>query len=131
MKLTWYFYLGLYNAFLAPGSPCELNIDSTLRQDMASRMTRAVAKDDNSMYASLKDVAMLFERAQQQVFKLMAGVCILSLCFRHHSLIVYQDSVPKFTKSTRYIEIVGDYFEADPNAALGGPGDRRGKYKGN
>lgn len=65
---------GLYNAFLAPGSPCELNIDHTLRQDMASRMTRAVAKDDTSMYASLKDVATLFERAQQQVFKLMAGV---------------------------------------------------------
>lgn len=68
---------GLYNAFLAPGSPCELNIDHTLRQDMASRMTRAVAKDDNSMYASLKDVAALFERAQQQVFKLMAGVSTL------------------------------------------------------
>jgi len=65
---------GLYNAFLAPGSPCELNIDHTLRQDMASRMTRAVAKDDSSMYASLRDVAALFERAQQQVFKLMAGV---------------------------------------------------------
>ena len=68
--------LGLYNAFLAPGSPCELNIDHTLRQDMASRMTRAVAKDERSMYSSLKDVAALFERAQQQVFKLMAGVSI-------------------------------------------------------
>ncbi|KAI5807856.1 regulator of G protein signaling domain-containing protein [Peziza echinospora] len=84
---------GLYNAFLAPGSPCELNIDHTLRQDMASRMTRAVAKDENSMYASLKDVAALFERAQQQVFKLMAG-----------------DSVPKFTRSPRYIEVAEDIF---------------------
>ncbi|KAF8460423.1 regulator of G protein signaling domain-containing protein [Kalaharituber pfeilii] len=87
---------GLYNAFLAPGSPCELNIDHTLRQDMASRMTRAVAKDENSMYASLKDVAALFERAQQQVFKLMAG-----------------DSVPKFTRSHRYIEVAGDLFEEE------------------
>lgn len=84
---------GLYNAFLAPGSPCELNIDHTLRQDMASRMTRTVAKDDSSMYASLKDVAALFERAQQQVFKLMAG-----------------DSVPKFTRSPRYVEVAGDKF---------------------
>jgi len=41
-------------------------------------MTRAVAKDDASMYISLKEVAALFERAQQQVFKLMAAVCILS-----------------------------------------------------
>jgi hypothetical protein len=41
---------------------------------MASRMTRAVAKDEQSMYTSLKEVAALFDRAQQQVFKLMAGV---------------------------------------------------------
>lgn len=37
-------------------------------------MTRAVAKDDQAMYGSLKDVQTLFDRAQQQVFKLMAGV---------------------------------------------------------
>jgi hypothetical protein len=37
-------------------------------------MTRAVAKDETSMYSSLKEVASLFDRAQQQVFKLMAGV---------------------------------------------------------
>ncbi|KAL7270532.1 hypothetical protein RUND412_006756 [Rhizina undulata] len=85
---------GLYNAFLAPGSPCELNIDHTLRQDMASRMTRAVAKDDASMYSSLKEVAALFDRAQQQVFKLMAG-----------------DSVPKFIRTQKYIEVAGDILE--------------------
>ncbi|TGZ81528.1 RGS-domain-containing protein [Ascodesmis nigricans] len=82
---------GLYNAFLAPGSPCELNIDHTLRQDMASRMTRAVAKDDASMYKSLEEVASLFDRAQQQVFKLMAG-----------------DSVPKFCRTQKYLEVVGE-----------------------
>lgn len=85
---------GLYNAFLAPGSPCELNIDHTLRQDMASRMTRAVARDDSSMYNSLKDVAVLFERAQQQVFKLMAG-----------------DSVPKFIRTQKYLEVAGDILD--------------------
>ncbi|KAI5788298.1 regulator of G protein signaling domain-containing protein [Geopyxis carbonaria] len=85
---------GLYNAFLAPGSPCELNIDHTLRQDMASRMTRAVAKDDASMYSSLKEVAGLFDRAQSQVFKLMAG-----------------DSVPKFIRTQKYMEVVGDMLD--------------------
>lgn len=80
---------GLYNAFLAPGSPCELNIDHTLRQDMASRMTRAVAKDENSMYASLKDVAALFERAQQQVFKLMAGVSDDTIVVSRRNLTLY------------------------------------------
>ncbi|RPA90884.1 RGS-domain-containing protein [Choiromyces venosus 120613-1] len=89
---------GLYNAFLAPGSPCELNIDHTLRQDMASRMTRAVAKDDQAMYSSLKEVAALFDRAQQQVFKLMAG-----------------DSVPKFIRTQKYIEVAGDILEDERN----------------
>ncbi|PWW74660.1 RGS-domain-containing protein [Tuber magnatum] len=93
---------GLYNAFLAPGSPCELNIDHTLRQDMASRMTRAVAKDDNAMYSSLVEVAALFDRAQQQVFKLMAA-----------------DSVPKFIRTQRYIEVAGDIFEDERNGHLG------------
>jgi len=88
--------LGLYNAFLAPGSPCELNINHTLRQDMAARMTRAVARDDPSMYSSLKEVAALFDRAQQQVFKLMAS-----------------DSVPKFIRTPKYIEVVGDMLDDD------------------
>lgn len=64
---------GLYNAFLAPGSPCELNIDSKLRNGLAGRMTRAVG-DDHGMLQSLKQVAALFEEAQDHVFKLMATV---------------------------------------------------------
>lgn len=66
---------GLYNAFLAPGSPCELNIDHNLRNNLASRMTRAVG-DDQAMIESLKEVAMLFDEAQNTVFKLMASVCV-------------------------------------------------------
>jgi GTPase-activating protein SST2 len=64
---------GLYNAFLAPGSPCELNIDHNLRNSLASRMTRAVG-DDEGMFQSLIEVEELFEEAQQSVFKLMASV---------------------------------------------------------
>ncbi|KAI9664791.1 MAG: hypothetical protein M1821_006239 [Bathelium mastoideum] len=74
----------LYNAFLAPGSPCELNIDHSLRNALASRMTRAVG-DDKSMVASLREVANLFQRAQNSVFKLMAS-----------------DSVPKFVRDPKY-----------------------------
>lgn len=65
--------IGLYNAFLAPGSPCELNVDHALRNSLASRMTRAV-NDDESMVRSLHEVVDLFERAQTSVFKLMASV---------------------------------------------------------
>jgi len=65
---------GLYNAFLAPGSPCELNIDHSLRTALAARMTRAVGEDD-AMLKSLDEVATLFDQAQTSVFKLMASVC--------------------------------------------------------
>lgn len=64
---------GLYNAFLAPGSPCELNIDHSLRNSLASRMTRAVG-DEDSMLKSLQEVVDLFELAQTSVFKLMSSV---------------------------------------------------------
>lgn len=64
----------LYNAFLAPGSPCELNIDHNLRNALAGRMTRAVGEDEQ-MIKSLDEVASLFDQAQSSVFKLMASVC--------------------------------------------------------
>ena len=68
--------IGLYNAFLAPGSPCELNIDHALRNSLAGRMTKAVG-DDDSMLKSLQEVEQLFEMAQTSVFKLMSSVRIL------------------------------------------------------
>ena len=64
---------GIYNAFLAPGSPCELNIDHLLRNQLATRMTKAVGQDA-AMIESLKEVTKLFEEAQTSVFKLMASV---------------------------------------------------------
>lgn len=64
---------GIYNAFLAPGSPCELNIDHLLRNQLATRMTKAVGQDA-AMVDSLKEVTKLFEEAQISVFKLMASV---------------------------------------------------------
>lgn len=67
--------IGLYNAFLAPGSPCELNIDHALRNSLASRMTKAVG-DDESMLKSLQEVEQLFEMAQTSVFKLMSSVSV-------------------------------------------------------
>jgi hypothetical protein len=71
---------GIYNAFLAPGSPCELNIDHQLRNNLATRMTKAVGQDV-AMIDTLHEVTALFEDAQNAVFKLMASVsCLLSGC---------------------------------------------------
>ena len=64
---------GIYNAFLAPGSPCELNIDHLLRKNLATRMTKAIGTD-SSLLETLQEVVALFEDAQNAVFKLMASV---------------------------------------------------------
>ncbi|KKK23723.1 developmental regulator FlbA, partial [Aspergillus rambellii] len=81
----------LYNAFLAPGSPCELNIDHALRNSLASRMTKAVG-DDESMLKSLQEVVQLFEMAQTSVFKLMSS-----------------DSVPKFLRDPKYSSVLQEH----------------------
>lgn len=78
----------MYNAFLAPGSPCELNIDHNLRNALAGRMTRAVGEDEQ-MVRSLDEVATLFDQAQSSVFKLMAS-----------------DSVPKFSREPKYASVL-------------------------
>lgn len=70
----------LYNAFLAPGSPCELNIDHSLRNSLAGRMTRSIGEDEE-MIQSLDEVAHLFDQAQNSVFKLMASVSALENVF--------------------------------------------------
>jgi len=93
---------GLYNAFLAPGSPNELNIDHGLRTQLATRMTRAVG-DDAAMLQSLNEVATLFDKAQNSIFKLMSS-----------------DSVPKFVKHPKYApQLRGlDAAAASSHAAL-------------
>ncbi|KAL1879413.1 hypothetical protein VTK73DRAFT_6945 [Phialemonium thermophilum] len=86
---------GIYNAFLAPGSPCELNIDHQLRNNLATRMTKAVGQDV-AMIDTLQEVMSLFEDAQTAVFKLMAS-----------------DSVPKFLRSPKYEQTLKNYdFDA-------------------
>lgn len=69
---------GIYNAFLAPGSPCELNIDHQLRNNLATRMTKAVGQDV-AMIDTLQEVTSLFEDAQNAVFKLMASVSLAKI----------------------------------------------------
>jgi hypothetical protein len=110
--------LGLYNAFLAPGSPCELNIEHALRNSLASRMTRAVG-DDASMLKSLTEVVSLFEMAQTSVFKLMSSVCCYSLTKKPwipRTNSDLQDSVPKFIRDPKYTMILQEH-DFDLNSA--------------
>jgi hypothetical protein len=64
---------GIYNAYLAPGSPCELNIDHQLRNSLATLMTKVVDQDIAMIYP-LQEAMPLFEDAQTAVLKLMASV---------------------------------------------------------
>ncbi|POS85786.1 Regulator of G-protein signaling [Erysiphe pulchra] len=82
---------GIYNAFLAPGSPNELNIDHMLRNQLATRMTKAIGQN-SAMIESLEEVTKLFQEAQKSVFKLMAS-----------------DSIPKFMKSPKYEQTLKNY----------------------
>ncbi|KAI1177922.1 regulator of G protein signaling domain-containing protein [Nemania sp. FL0916] len=93
---------GIYNAFLAPGSPCELNIDHQLRSNLATRMTKAVGQDV-AMIETLQEVIGLFEGAQNAVFKLMAS-----------------DSVPKFLRNAKYEHTLKNY-DFDSIATSGQP----------
>ncbi|KAI9715927.1 MAG: hypothetical protein M1828_000554 [Chrysothrix sp. TS-e1954] len=81
----------LYNAFLAPGSPCELNIDHTLRNALVSRMTRFELPDEQ-LFQTVKEVIQLYDQAQNSVFKLMAS-----------------DSVPKFLRDPNYHQALYEY----------------------
>ncbi|TEA10571.1 Developmental regulator flbA [Colletotrichum sidae] len=101
---------GIYNAFLAPGSPCELNIDHQLRNNLATRMTKAVGQDV-AMIDTLQEVMSLFEDAQNAVFKLMAS-----------------DSVPKFLRSPKYEHTLKNY---DFDAVIGGRGVERSTSRSN
>lgn len=103
--------IGLYNAFLAPGSPCELNIDHALRNSLAGRMTKAVG-DDDSMLKSLQEVEQLFEMAQTSVFKLMSSVRILPQSGNVNRPVTdrqFQDSVPKFLRDPKYTGMLQEH----------------------
>ncbi|KAI8417281.1 hypothetical protein FOFC_03594, partial [Fusarium oxysporum] len=63
---------GIYNVYLAPGSPCEINIDHQLRNNLANWMTKAVDQDI-AMIFPLQEAMSLFEDAQTAVLKLMAS----------------------------------------------------------
>ncbi|QPC59656.1 hypothetical protein HYE67_001887 [Fusarium culmorum] len=68
----------IFNTFLAPGSPREVNVNHKIRSSLMQRMTQAQSLDA-TVADTLKEVTSLLETAHDAVFKLMAT-----------------DSVPKF-----------------------------------
>jgi len=91
--------LTIYNTYIAPSSPCELNIDHALRNELVAYLTDIVGKgvkgyldpdQARSVNATqLQQMIRLYERIQAHVFRLMAT-----------------DSVPKFVKTTKFAQLL-------------------------
>jgi hypothetical protein len=92
----------IYNKYLAPASPCELNIDHNLRNELVAYLGDVMQQltgrpfsgrvDQEQMSAfnatQLQNMIRLYERIQMHVFRLMAT-----------------DSVPKFIKTTAFLTV--------------------------
>lgn len=109
----WYrlqakFYPDLYNAFLAPGSPCELNIDHTLRFALIKRMTKPDLPEDG-LRTAVDETVHLYKEAKASIFKLMASVSWTSSLTGFATTDNHQDSVPKFLRDSRYTDYLLEY----------------------
>lgn len=87
--------LMLIAAYLAPASPCELNIDHALRAELINHINQMNAYKENNknqdiaaantaQASQLQILVKMYERIQNYIFRLMAT-----------------DSVPKFCKTER------------------------------
>nr|AAQ97625.1 Crg1 [Cryptococcus bacillisporus] len=107
----------IYNSYLAPASPCELNIDHNLRAELVAYMNQITADKEagvkghiepgigNTLHASqLQTMVKLYERIQVYIFRLMAT-----------------DSVPKFCKTELFLTLTQQFseYEKDESAIAG------------
>ncbi|KAE8537736.1 hypothetical protein D1P53_005792 [Cryptococcus gattii VGV] len=107
----------IYNSYLAPASPCELNIDHNLRAELVAYMNQITADKEagvkghiepgigNTLHASqLQTMVKLYERIQVYIFRLMAT-----------------DSVPKFCKTELFLTLTQQFseYKKDESAVAG------------
>lgn len=91
----------IYNTYLAPSSPCELNIDHGLRGELVSYLSQVMTDITGKSFqgrvepeqaaslnaTQLQTMIRLYDRIQMHVFRLMAT-----------------DSVPKVSENTPFLE---------------------------
>ncbi|KZT62963.1 hypothetical protein CALCODRAFT_478854 [Calocera cornea HHB12733] len=91
----------IFNTFLAHSSPCELNIDHGLRNELDAYLSNVLSVDGKGFVGKvepaqtaqftatqLQNMIRLYERIQNHVFRLMAT-----------------DSVPKFVKTKQFVAL--------------------------
>nr|KIR87613.1 hypothetical protein I308_01635 [Cryptococcus tetragattii IND107] len=104
----------IYNSYLAPASPCELNIDHNLRAELVAYMNQITADKEagvkghiehdigNTLHASrLQTMVKLYERIQVYIFRLMAT-----------------DSVPKFCKTELFLTLTQQFSEYEKDESV-------------
>jgi len=101
----------IYNTYLAPASPCELNIDHGLRNELVKYLEEVVTNHTGKAFqgrvepeqasafnaTQLQKMIHLYERIQVHVFRLMAT-----------------DSVPKFIKTPKFLAMRNWVEDFDP-----------------
>ncbi|KAF5321704.1 hypothetical protein D9619_001069 [Psilocybe cf. subviscida] len=101
----------IYNTYLAPASPCELNIDHGLRNELVKYLEEVVTNHTGKAFqgrvepeqasafnaTQLQNMIRLYERIQVHVFRLMAT-----------------DSVPKFIKTPKFLAMRNWVEDFDP-----------------
>ncbi|KIR67167.1 hypothetical protein I314_02380 [Cryptococcus bacillisporus CA1873] len=104
----------IYNSYLAPASPYELNIDHNLRAELVAYMNQITADKEagaeghiepgigNTLHASqLQTMVKLYERIQVYIFRLMAT-----------------DSVPKFCKTELFLTLTQQFSEYEKDESV-------------
>ncbi|GJJ07735.1 hypothetical protein Clacol_001940 [Clathrus columnatus] len=100
----------IYNKYLAPSSPCELNIDHGLRNELVAYLSEVITDMTGKAFqgrvepehasavnaTQLQTMIRLYERIQTHVFRLMAT-----------------DSVPKFIKTPKFMALRNWVEDAD------------------
>ncbi|KAH9816956.1 regulator of G protein signaling domain-containing protein [Melampsora americana] len=106
----------IFNTYLAPGSPSELNIDHGLRGDVISYMAKAVDEVKGNLTPS-PDVAMPALRATQVQALLRHYERIADHIYR----LMATDQVPKFIRTERFLELLAS--QQPSNSSNNGDGN--------
>ncbi|CAH7688732.1 regulator of G protein signaling domain-domain-containing protein [Phakopsora pachyrhizi] len=101
----------IFNTYLAPGSPSELNIDHNLRADVISYMSKAVDEAKNITTTTIHPTSAYPTNTNETVPPLRATQ--VQALLRHYERIadhIYRlmatDQVPKFIRTEKFLEIL-------------------------
>ncbi|KAJ8664007.1 hypothetical protein O0I10_000284 [Lichtheimia ornata] len=94
----------IWSTYLAPGSRCELNVEHTLRQEMARVVNSMVQVVPTFTPGQVKPTIVISTPSTSQSLRMMLKW--LDRVNEHICRLMASDSVPKFVKTPKYRKIV-------------------------